>query len=109
MNHPDRELREEKGGKPQLSDEEKKRRRERYRRAREERLAKIDRDNLPEVLTVDEAAVLLRINVKTVREHFHQGILPGRKIGVKVIRFHRDTVISWLRGQSCVSRSRRRR
>ena len=95
--------------KPEISKEEEKRRRKKYRQARQERLASIDPNNLPEVITVDEVALLLRTDPKTVREHFHQGTLPGgRKIGSKVIRFHRDTVLDWLRGEGCDARSSRR-
>jgi excisionase family DNA binding protein len=83
-----------------MKEEEKKAgKRAEARQRRKERLAAIDVDSLPEVITVDEVAALLRVDPKTVREHFHQGTLPGgRKIGAKVIRFHRDTVLDWMRG-----------
>ena len=65
-------------------------------------------EELPEVLTVEEVARLLRVNAKTVREHFNAGLLPGQRIGQKIIRFHRDTVLEWLRGRRCDARSSRR-
>ncbi len=52
---------------------------------------------LPEVITAEETAGILRINIKTVRELYHRGELPGRKLGPKILRFHRQTVLSWLR------------
>lgn len=53
-------------------------------------------DPLPEVLTADEVAHLLRINRKTVYAGFKAGEIPGgRRIG-GTIRFHRDAVLRWL-------------
>lgn len=65
-------------------------------------------DPLPEVLTADEVAVLLRVNRKTVYAAFKVGEIPGgRRIG-GTIRFHRDAVLRWLaHGQEHVSRSPR--
>ena len=93
---------------PQLSDEEKARRLELARQRRQAKLERIDPDNLPEVLTVDEAAILLRLDPKTVRELFHAGQIPGRKLGPKIIRFHRDELLEWVRGTDCVSQTPRR-
>lgn len=62
-------------------------------------------DDLPEIITVDEAATLLRVNPKTVRELFHAGVIPGRKLGPKLIRFHRDELLQWVRGEGCVSQT----
>ena len=76
------------------------------RRRRQDKLAAIGPDNLPEVLTVDEAAALLRVDPKTVRELFHAGELPGRKLGQKIFRFHRDQLIDWVQGKDCVSQSK---
>ena len=60
--------------------------------------AALDSDDLPEVLTVPEVASLLRLNRNTVYEAFQRGEIPGgRKIG-KSIRFSRDAVVQWLRG-----------
>ena len=63
---------------------------------------------LPEVLTADEVANLLRVNRKTVYTAFKQGEIPGgRRIG-GTIRFHRDAVLNWLgQGQACAPRSPR--
>ena len=62
----------------------------------------------PDVMTVQEVADLLRIDAKTVRDQFHRGGLPGRRIGAKIIRFSRAAVLAWLEGQGCVVRSSRR-
>lgn len=50
----------------------------------------------PVVLTVDEAAELLRCDRKTVYTAIQRGKLPGvRKIG-RAIRIHRPTLLDWL-------------
>jgi excisionase family DNA binding protein len=54
------------------------------------------RERLPEVLTADELARLLRINRKTVYAGFRAGDIPGgQRIG-GTIRFSRDAVLRWL-------------
>jgi excisionase family DNA binding protein len=54
----------------------------------------------PEVITVAEAAALLRLNEKTLREAIARGEVPGvRRIG-RVIRLSRATLLEWLRGKS---------
>lgn len=50
----------------------------------------------PEVLTVDEAAALLRVNRKTLYEAIRSGAIPGvRRIG-RAIRVHRETMLRWM-------------
>lgn len=63
-----------------------------------------------EVLTVEEAASLLRLNRKTVYEAIDRGELPGaRRIGRK-IRVCRATLLQWLaQGQGRVSHSKGRK
>lgn len=65
-------------------------------------------DALPEILTVDEAAQLLRLNRKTVYEALARGEIPGaRRIG-RSYRIARAALLAWLAdGQARVSRSRR--
>jgi excisionase family DNA binding protein len=65
-------------------------------------------DDLPEVLTVDELAKLLRVERKTVYAAIGRGEIPGvRRIG-SLLRASRDAVLAWLaQGQGRVSRSRR--
>jgi excisionase family DNA binding protein len=58
---------------------------------------------LPEVLTVDEVAELLRVNRKTVYAAIQRREFPGaRRIGA-TIRVSRDAVLTWLAGQVGVS------
>jgi excisionase family DNA binding protein len=62
----------------------------------------------PDVLTVEDVTKLLRLDRKTIYASVRAGEIPGvRRIG-RTIRFHRDTVLGWLR-QGSGSRSPRRR
>jgi excisionase family DNA binding protein len=66
---------------------------------------------LPAVLTVNELAVLLRLDRKTVYEEIAAGRIPGiRRFGARrpVYRAHRDTVLTWLAGQQQQTRPSRR-
>lgn len=54
--------------------------------------------NLPEVLTVEEAAVLLRLSAYTVRELARKGKLPARKIGGEW-RFSRKALLELVEGR----------
>jgi excisionase family DNA binding protein len=62
------------------------------------------------VLTVDELAVLLRVNRKTVYDALSRGEIPGaRRVG-STYRILRAAVIDWLAsGQGRVSHSKRLR
>jgi excisionase family DNA binding protein len=48
-----------------------------------------------EVLTLEEAAVLLKLPADTVRSRAEEGDLPGRRFG-KEWRFARIAVLAWL-------------
>ncbi len=62
----------------------------------------------PEFITADEAAVLLRLNPKTVRAYAAAGQIPGaQRIGGK-IRIHRSTLVASFQ-TSPEGRARRRR
>ena len=52
--------------------------------------------NERDVLTPRETGVLLQMNVKTVLELFHAGVLPGREITPRLIRFSRSALLEWL-------------
>jgi excisionase family DNA binding protein len=53
-------------------------------------------DSQPPVLTIDEVAVLLRVNRKTAYGLARRGKLPGcRRVG-RCLRVHRDTLLAWL-------------
>jgi excisionase family DNA binding protein len=68
------------------------------------RSRRLDAENLPSILSIDEMADALRVNRKTLYEAFRKGEIPGaRRIG-RIIRVDRDTVLDWLSGRSGVSR-----
>ena len=54
-----------------------------------------------ECWTVQEVAEYLNVDRKTVLESFRSGELPGLRLGKKIIRFHKETVISLVKGQRC--------
>jgi excisionase family DNA binding protein len=59
-------------------------------------------DSLPPVITIDEAAALLRVNRKTLYELASRGRLPGtRRVG-RIIRVDRGELLAWMKGQSSV-------
>jgi excisionase family DNA binding protein len=51
----------------------------------------------PEVLTAEQLAKLLQVEVRTVRSLAARGDLPGRKLG-RQWRFSRAAVLAWLAG-----------
>ena len=55
------------------------------------------RDVPPEVLTAEQLADLLQVEVKTVRALATRGEIPGRKLG-REWRFSRRAVLEWLAG-----------
>ena len=56
-----------------------------------------DTNNLPDVLTVNEVAKLMRVNRNTVYEGFRRGEIPGgKRIGKRIIRFSKKAVLEWL-------------
>jgi len=63
---------------------------------------------LPDVLTVDELAALLRVDRKTAYAAIAAGEIPGVRHLGRTIRVRRDTVLTWLaEGQGRASRSKR--
>jgi excisionase family DNA binding protein len=54
---------------------------------------------LYEILTVDEAAELLRIPRSTVYKLAQLGKIPAQKVG-RHWRFHRDTLVDWIAGKN---------
>jgi excisionase family DNA binding protein len=63
-------------------------------------------DALPAVLTVEEIARLLKVNRKTVYDAVRARTIPFARVG-RLLRFNRDAVLQWLRGQGRVSQPRR--
>ena len=60
------------------------------------------------VLTAEEAAAFLRVNVKTVYNAISAGQMPGRKVGNRTIIL-RDAMLSWLKSPKRVLPSKRKR
>jgi len=60
---------------------------------------------IPEILTVEEVAVWLRLNRKTVYDAVKNGEIPCCRVG-RILRFSRQAVLEWLHGQGRVSQWR---
>jgi excisionase family DNA binding protein len=64
-------------------------------------------DQLPEVLTAEDIAGYLRINVRRVYDNLnvrpHAGGIPNFKMG-KQKRIHKQDFIAWMEGQKGVSK-----
>ena len=54
------------------------------------------REEPPEVLTLDEAAALLRVDREQLLTATERGAIPGRQIGGEW-RFSREALLAWLR------------
>jgi excisionase family DNA binding protein len=52
----------------------------------------------PAFLTVEEAAELLRVNRKTLYEAIRLGQVPGVARLGRILRIHRDTLLTWSPG-----------
>lgn len=52
-----------------------------------------------DVLTVPEAAALLRLNVKTLYKLIDEGAVPHVRIGERRIRLRRSSLVAWLASQ----------
>ena len=63
-----------------------------------------NRTDASEVLTVEEAAALLRVNHKTLRDAIHRNEVPGVIRLGRVIRLSRTALLEWLKA-SAVLRS----
>ncbi|WP_328847776.1 helix-turn-helix domain-containing protein [Mycolicibacterium austroafricanum] len=50
----------------------------------------------PELLTINEAAALLRVHPRTVRRFIEDGRLPGYQLGGRVVRVRRDDLTKLL-------------
>ena len=63
---------------------------------------------LAPILTVEEAARFLRVNVKTVYTAINQGLIPAKKISDNRIVIVRDKLLRWLESDSAGLQQRRR-
>jgi excisionase family DNA binding protein len=50
-----------------------------------------------DILTIDEAAALLKIPRSSVYKLAQQGKIPAKKVG-RHWRFHRQTIVNWVAG-----------
>lgn len=55
-------------------------------------------NNQTDILTVDEAAELLKIPRSSVYKLSQQGKIPAQKVG-RHWRFHRATLLKWIAGE----------
>jgi excisionase family DNA binding protein len=62
-----------------------------------------------EVLTPKEAAQILRLNLETVRRLLREGLLPGRKVGLRQWRIRRVDLDEYLRSVPSSGRSEKDR
>lgn len=56
-------------------------------------------DGHPDILTIEEAADLLRIPLSSVYKLAQQGRIPAQKVG-RHWRFYRPTLLNWIAGQA---------
>jgi len=76
--------------------------------ATEERQKQRSVDRLPSLLTVEEAAALLRVNRKTLYQTILAGEVPGVVRLGRVIRLGRDALLQWISSTGRVSPSSRK-
>ncbi len=63
--------------------------------------------DLPNVMTVQDVAQYCEVSPKTIYDALKRGDLQSARVG-RLIRIHRDDVMSFLRGNARVSRASRR-
>lgn len=56
-------------------------------------------DQLPEILTVKEAAAFLRMKRATLYESIRHGLIPAAHASPRCIRLSKATLRSWLEGK----------
>jgi excisionase family DNA binding protein len=67
---------------------------------------KDDKRRLPAVLSIEEVALLLRVNRKTVYDAVRRAQIPGASRIGRIIRVDRDTFLTWNKCQSDMVESR---
>jgi excisionase family DNA binding protein len=58
-----------------------------------------DMSDYPEILTMEQAADLLQVSVRTLQRMVKTGDVPGRRVG-RQWRFDRDQLKEWVRGEA---------
>lgn len=60
-------------------------------------------ENLPELLTIDEVAPLLKIHPKTLYRLIEEGHITKsaglRRVGPRTLRFYKPALVAWFAGQ----------
>lgn len=54
-------------------------------------------DNALEVMTAEETAVFLRLQLNTVYDFAGRGVIPHRRVGKRLL-FSRSALVAWLGG-----------
>lgn len=57
-----------------------------------------DLPDLPEILTLEQAARFLQVSTRTIQRMVKDGRLPGRQVGSQW-RFDREQLRAWVRGE----------
>jgi len=57
-----------------------------------------DHDTYPEILTSEQAMSYLQMGRSAFYKALRAGEIPRRRIGSKMIRFHRETLSTWIAG-----------
>lgn len=52
-------------------------------------------DNLPDSLNQEEAALLLRLSIRTLREYSQNGTIPHRRVGSRYL-YSKNRLLRWL-------------
>lgn len=60
-----------------------------------ERMERFENAEIKWTLSVEEAAVVLDVNVNTVYEYCRQGMIPNRRLGKRVV-IPRPALLKWL-------------
>lgn len=66
-------------------------------------------EDLPDILSVSDAASFLGVDRKTIYQAVGEGSFPGRRVGARRVVVLRDALLDWLRSSERVSPSRQRR
>jgi excisionase family DNA binding protein len=55
-------------------------------------------NELPEIMTIEQAADMLQVSARTIHRMVRKGQMPGRQVGSQW-RFDRDQLRQWVRGE----------
>jgi excisionase family DNA binding protein len=52
--------------------------------------------DLPLCLSAPQVAEITGLSEKTINRRIHDGSLPAKRLGPRVLRIHRDSLLAWL-------------